>query len=1028
MTKQRRFLNRLLCLILSLGMIFSCMEGLTLRASAEDPDVENDPVIEEETDDADEEWSDWTPTNALPKTAGNYKLMNNVTLSEKLSLKSTSDYMFIYKIDLNGKTITISDGGYIGLGDDKVSLTLKNGTITSGSNRKIHYFVATEDRNHPSGNVYFENVTFQNNPGTSGSAVDLRRCTGINTIKNCTFKNNSGVEGAALCIDNSKVDIIGTTFSKNSANAGGAIYVSGNNELNISGCTFTGNKANFTGGAIYSDNAKVTISGTTNITDNTAKERGGAIYAQGNALYISDTTIENNKVTDKADQIRGGGICCTEKTTLGSENICTVYLSGTLSIKNNTTDGTTNPSNIAVGKSIKVNNPIETSTPIGVYCENDLGNQDGVFASADYEAGNLKVSQFKCDVSGYRVLKEDKTLKFGWESTVTVSGGKVKTGTVTAASAKKGYGESVTVVADDPAAGMVFEKWTAEGVSIAEAEAKKTTLTFSMPRRDVSLSANFTSEEKTKYKVDVINGTADKTEAAENDIVTITENRSDDHNVFLRWETITSGVVFEDATKKVTTFKMPAKDVTVAANYTVYYDIQTVDCTVDKNPAKKGDVITVTAATVPGRVFEKWTCDNTRVKFASETAATTTFTMIDEPIKVTANYKSDGKTYYTVSYNMMGHGAQIPSQTVVSGNKADKPADPVADDWMFVGWYTEEEYTNEFNFDTVITKDIELFAKWGQILPPGPVIKKSPLDPVEVIDDSIKALYLVKGQKFTVPAGWTVEGKDNKKLVSISKKGLLKAKKEGEAEIKNGDRVLKLYISKPAFSGKSKSYKMEAGQSYAIPLVVNENLEVLWYSAAPDVAAVSPTGNVTAIAKGSAKITAYINGSAYNYTIKVTEPTTAKTRTLHLTEGAKKTISIKGLKKAEWVSMDSEIVKVDEKNKRKITAVKSGATILKATVSEEEIYLIHVTVDNITLTGEGLAAAKGANKYDLTIKAGESTTLDFAEIYQNVVFKSSKPETAFIDEDGNVYARKAGKAKFTAKVNGKTITVNVKVQ
>lgn len=383
---------------------------------------------------------------------------------------------------------------------------------------------------------------------------------------------------------------------------------------------------------------------------------------------------------------------------------------------------------------------------------------------------------------------------------------------------------------------------------------------------------------------------------------------------------------------------------------------------------------------------------------------------------------------YTVSFNMMGHGAQVTSQTVVSGNKATKPADPVADDWMFVGWYTEEEYTNEFNFDTVITKDIELFAKWGQILPPGPVIKKSPLDPVEVIDDSIKALYLVKGQKFTVPAGWTVEGKDNKKLVSISKKGLLKAKKEGEAEIKNGDRVLKLYISKPAFSGKSKSYKMEAGQSYAIPLVVNENLEVLWYSAAPDVAVVSPTGNVTAIAKGSAKITAYINGSAYNYTIKVTEPTTAKTRTLHLTEGAKKTISIKGLNKVEWVSMDSEIVKVDEKNKRKITAVKSGATILKATVSEEEIYLIHVTVDNITLTGEGLAAAKGANKYDLTIKAGETAKLAFTDIYQTWVFKSSKPDIAFIDEDGNVYARSAGKAKFTAKINGKTVTVNVKVQ
>lgn len=272
-----------------------------------------------------------------------------------------------------------------------------------------------------------------------------------------------------------------------------------------------------------------------------------------------------------------------------------------------------------------------------------------------------------------------------------------------------------------------------------------------------------------------------------------------------------------------------------------------------------------------------------------------------------------------------------------------------------------------------------------------------------------------------------VEGKDNKKLVSISKKGLLKAKKEGEAEIKNGDRVIKIHISKPVFAGKN--HKMEAGEAYKLPLTVNENLDVLFCSAAPDIAEVDEEGVVTAVAKGNATITAYINGSAYKYTIKVAESKTAVSRKLHLTEGSKaKTISIKGLNKVTWVSSDESVVKVDEKNKRKITPVKAGTATLIATVSEEEVYIINVYVDSATLTGEGLAAAKGANKYDLTIKAGESTTLDFAEIYQNVVFKSSKPETAFIDEDGNVYARKAGKAKFTTKVNGKTITVNVKVQ
>ena len=47
---------------------------------------------------------------------------------------------------------------------------------------------------------------------------------------------------------------------------------------------------------------------------------------------------------------------------------------------------------------------------------------------------------------------------------------------------------------------------------------------------------------------------------------------------------------------------------------------------------------------------------------------------------------------------------------------------------------------------------------------------------------------------------------------------------------------------------------------------------------------------------------------------------------------------------------------------------------------------------------------------------------------QPVIYKSSKPEIAFIDENGNIEARGKGKAKFTAKVNGKAITISVNVK
>lgn len=53
--------------------------------------------------------------------------------------------------------------------------------------------------------------------------------------------------------------------------------------------------------------------------------------------------------------------------------------------------------------------------------------------------------------------------------------------------------------------------------------------------------------------------------------------------------------------------------------------------------------------------------------------------------------------------------------------------------------------------------------------------------------------------------------------------------------------------------------------------------------------------------------------------------------------------------------------------------------------------------------------------------------LSFASMDQPVVFKSTKPDIAFMDENGNVEARSKGKGKFTAKINGKTITITVKV-
>lgn len=92
---------------------------------------------------------------------------------------------------------------------------------------------------------------------------------------------------------------------------------------------------------------------------------------------------------------------------------------------------------------------------------------------------------------------------------------------------------------------------------------------------------------------------------------------------------------------------------------------------------------------------------------------------LDETFTVTNTTvtSSTGKTYsiekdkYTVTFNSKG-GSNVESQVVTTGEKATKPTDPTKNGNTFKGWFMETECVNEFDFDTAITKDITLYAKW----------------------------------------------------------------------------------------------------------------------------------------------------------------------------------------------------------------------------------------------------------------------------------------------------------------------------
>ena len=160
-----------------------------------------------------------------------------------------------------------------------------------------------------------------------------------------------------------------------------------------------------------------------------------------------------------------------------------------------------------------------------------------------------------------------------------------------------------------------------------------------MPAKNVTVTALYSYID---YKVTVVGGTAQVDADAEPTSeafatyecsVSISATAPTGQS-FVRW-TSADGVVFDDARSAETTFTMPAKAVTVTAEFEyIPYTVTVVGGTAytDGEPAgsitaEYGDYINIVAEVPTGKRFVKWTSDSADVVFASATSATTTFEM-----------------------------------------------------------------------------------------------------------------------------------------------------------------------------------------------------------------------------------------------------------------------------------------------------------------------------------------------------------------------------------------------------------------
>ena len=282
--------------------------------------------------------TEWTTTDSLPDSVGNYYLTKSV--SENWTVPTDGEV----NLCLNGQTIngkiTVGGGATLTLtdcsGNGKVQgevtvnggkFELYSGTITGGVQ------VGIKGGTYQTGSsftMYGGEITGNKADSGSGGGVFLVGTTNQTdpprftmhggTISDNTAGASDGGGGGVYVGEKCSFTMDGGTITGNTATKGngGGIYIHFNaGTVSISNATITGNKASATGsisyghgGGIYSERG-VTVENVT-ITGNNSTFEGGGIYGKG-AITLTDATVTDN---NQYDVYYGGGESSAPKLTV----------------------------------------------------------------------------------------------------------------------------------------------------------------------------------------------------------------------------------------------------------------------------------------------------------------------------------------------------------------------------------------------------------------------------------------------------------------------------------------------------------------------------------------------------------------------------------------------------------------------------------------------------------------------------------------------------------------------------------------
>ena len=357
-------------------------------------------------------------------------------------------------------------------------------------------------------------------------------------------------------------------------------------------------------------------------------------------------------------------------------------------------------------------------TKAGTYSVYIVVNDSDHYVGNQYEVGTYTVSESK-----YTLTVDDK-------STEHVAG------------------EKLSFTADEKD-GYTFTGWEVTGLP-TDVDTTKVTISFTMPANNVTLKAQYTENAPETYELKVTDATitlkdggavADLTAVPVDTELVATAPEKDGYT-FTGWEV--AGLPADvDTTKATISFKMPANNVTLKAQYTENapetYELKVTDATItlkdggavaDLTTVPVGTELVATAPEKDGYTFTGWEKEGLPAD-VDTTKATISFTMPTNNVTLKAQYTKNAPETYELKVTdakvtLKDGGAVADLMAVPVGTELVATADEDTETSVFKSWsctgleLTEEQSTARVVYFTMPDHDVNLVAEFVTPTKPDP--------------------------------------------------------------------------------------------------------------------------------------------------------------------------------------------------------------------------------------------------------------------------------------------------------------------